>query len=148
MKKVEIHKITELPPQIPTLENEAAAEGFRFVARLVDEWKCGKNRFDAQGECLIAAFLDGCLVGIGGLTRDPFVEGDVGRLRRLYVASASRGQNIGRTLVNRLVEHAAEHFLVVRLFTDTSSGNEFYLRCGFQHVSDQHATHIRFLEDT
>ncbi|RMO90018.1 Acetyltransferase [Pseudomonas syringae pv. philadelphi] len=146
MKNVEIRKVTDLPPRILILEKEAAAEGFRFLSRLVDEWESGKNRFDAKGECLMAAFLNGCLVGIGGLSRDPFAEGEVGRLRRLYVASAFRGQAIGKALVNHLVKHAAEQFRVVRLLTDTSSGAEFYLRCGFQLTNDKHATHIKFLE--
>ncbi|KGS14118.1 GNAT family N-acetyltransferase [Pseudomonas tremae] len=147
MNKVEIRKISCLPQQVLILKEEADAEGFRFLARLVEEWESGTNRFDGKGECLMAAFLDGCLVGIGGLSRDPFIEGEVGRLRRLYVSSASRGQNIGTTLVNHLVEHAAECFSVVRLFTDTSSAAGFYLRCGFQPVNDRHASHVRVLED-
>ncbi|KPC25824.1 GNAT family acetyltransferase [Pseudomonas syringae pv. cilantro] len=146
MKNVEIRKVTDLPPRILILEKEAAAEGFRFLSRLIDEWESGKNRFDAKGECLMAAFLNGCLVGIGGLSRDPFAEGEVGRLRRLYVASAFRGQDIGKALVKHLVKHAAEQFRVVRLFTDTASGARFYLGCGFEPANDEHATHVRFLD--
>ena len=49
---MEIHQVTHLPPQIPALEKEAVAEGFRFITRLTSEWHSGSNRFDAPGECL------------------------------------------------------------------------------------------------
>ncbi|MCF5224784.1 GNAT family N-acetyltransferase [Pseudomonas syringae] len=145
MKQVEVQIITELPCQVLILEQEAVAEGFRFLTRLIEEWRSGKNRFEVKGECLMVVLLDGALAGIGGLSRDPHARGDMGRLRRLYVASASRGQGLGKTLVNRLVQHAAQEFFAVRLFTDTPSGAKFYLRCGFQAVDEVHATHIKLL---
>lgn len=147
MLPVDIQLITTLPPQILVLEKQAVAEGFRFLTRLVDEWKTGTHRFDALGECLMAAYLGDLLVGIGGLTRDPFTQENIGRLRRVYIAREARGLNIGRALVNRLVEHATQHFHIVRLSTDTSDAAAFYLRCGFQPLDDEHATHVMFLGD-
>jgi len=144
---VDIQLITTLPPQIQGLEKQAVAEGFRFLTRLIEEWRTGTNRFDAQGECLMAAYLGDRLVGIGGLTRDPFTQENIGRLRRVYIAREARGQNIGRALVNRLVEHATQHFRIVRLSTDTSDSAAFYIRCGFQALDDDHATHVMFLGD-
>ncbi|RMT68068.1 GNAT family acetyltransferase [Pseudomonas syringae pv. theae] len=44
------------------------------------------------------------------------------------------------------MEHAAQEFFAVRLFTDTPSGAEFYLRCGFQPVDEEHATHMKLLK--
>ncbi|WP_370694813.1 hypothetical protein [Pseudomonas sp. FP597] len=41
-----------------------------------------------------------------------------------------------------LVAHAALHFQKMRLSTDTSGGDVFYLRCGFMRTEDVHATHI------
>jgi hypothetical protein len=41
-----------------------------------------------------------------------------------------------------LVAQAALHFQKVRLYTDTSGGDAFYLRCGFMRIEDVHATHI------
>lgn len=141
MNQTEIQPITHLPPQIADLENAAVAEGFRFLTRLISEWHSGANRFDAPGECLMAAYLNERLVGIGGLSVDPYAEAGVGRLRRVYVVPSSRGQNVGQRLVNALLVHAALHFRSARLNTDTAGGSAFYLRCGFVRVEDGDATH-------
>lgn len=137
-----LQQLTHLPPQMANLEKEAVAEGFRFLTRLISEWNSGTNRFDAPGEALMAAYLNQRLVGIAGLSVDPFTHDRTGRLRRVYVAPASRGQQVGRRLVSALLAHAALHFESVRLYTDTSEGSAFYLRCGFTRTDDAHATHI------
>ena len=142
---MEIHQVTHLPPQTPDLEREALAEGFRFITRPTSEWRSGTNRFDAAGECLMAAYLDHQLVGIGGLSVDLFTQAPTGRLRRIYVTPASRGQQVGRRLVNALLAHAALHFETVRLYTDTAQGSAFYLSCGFPLTDDAQATHIKQL---
>ncbi|SQF99002.1 prophage PSPPH06, GNAT family acetyltransferase [Paucimonas lemoignei] len=139
---MKIHQVTRLPPQITALEKEAVAEGFRFITRLTSEWHSGSNRFDAPGECLMAAYLNRQLVGIGGLSVDPFTLARTGRLRRIYVTPASRGQQVGRRLVNALLAYAALHFETVRLNTDTAQGSAFYLACGFTLTEDAQATHI------
>lgn len=145
MTQVEIHQVTHLPPQIPALEKEAVAEGFRFLTRLIAEWDCGANRFDAPGECLMAAYLNQRLIGVGGLSVDPYGEPHTARLRRVYIATSSRGQHVGQALVKALVAHAALRFQNVRLSTDTSAGDAFYLRCGFTRTADVHATHVMLL---
>ncbi|MEX3772938.1 GNAT family N-acetyltransferase [Pseudomonas sp. MYb118] len=147
MPPMDIQQVTHLPPQISTLEKEAVAEGFKFLTRLTSEWHSGSNRFDAPGECLISAYQDQHLVGIGGLSVDPFTHVRTGRLRRVYVSPASRGQQVGRRLVSALLAHAALHFESVRLYTDTAEGSTFYLRCGFTLTEDAHATHIAQLKN-
>lgn len=145
MKYVEIQQIAHLPPQILTLEKEAIGEGFRFLTRLIAEWHSRANRFDAPGECLMAAYLNQQLIGIGGLSVDPYAENNTARLRRVYVAASSRGKHVGQTLVKALVEHAALRFEILRLSTDTSEGNAFYLHCGFRRSDDVHAAHVMLL---
>lgn len=86
---MEIQRLTQLPPQMAALEKEAVAEGFRFLTRLISEWKSATSRFDAPGECLMAAYLNQRLVGIGSLSVDPFTHDRTRRLRRVYVAPAS-----------------------------------------------------------
>ena len=142
MKRYEIQPITHLPRQILALEKEAVGEGFRFLTRLINEWHSGANRFDAPGECLMAAYLNQQLIGIGGLSVDPYAENNVARLRRVYVAPPSRGQHVGQALVKALVERAALRFQVVRLFTETAEGSAFYERCGFKRTDEAQATHI------
>ncbi|AIC19694.1 acetyltransferase [Pseudomonas chlororaphis] len=142
-----IRQISVLAPEILELEAEAVAEGFRFLTRLVADWKSGANRFDQPGECLLGAFRDGQLIAIGGLSYDPYAGPGIGRLRRVYVARAARGQSVGKALVQRLLAHAAQRFRVVRLSTDTPEGAAFYLRCGFQPIQDDFATHVKSLAD-
>lgn len=140
MTQVEIQQLVRLPPQILALEKAAVAEGFRFLTRLIAEWNSGANRFEARGECLMGAYLDKCLIGIGGLSVDPYAR-NTARLRRVYVVASSRGQYVGQTLVDALVEHATQHFRSVRLFTDTPEGDTFYQHYGFKRSDDEHATH-------
>lgn len=142
MKRSEIQQITHLPAEVLILEKEAVAEGFRFLTRLISEWHSRANRFNAPGECLMAAYSNQQLIGIGGLSVDPYNNSDTARLRRLYVAPAARNQCVGQALVKALVAQAALHFQTLRLSTDTSGGDAFYLRCGFVRVEDDHATHI------
>jgi GNAT superfamily N-acetyltransferase len=139
---MEIQRITHLPLQILDLEKTAVAESFKFLTRLTSEWQSGTNCFDGPGKCLMGAYLNQQLVGIGGLSVDPFTPDRTGRLRRVYVSPVSRGQQVGRRLVGALFAHAALHFESVHLYTETSEGSTFYLRCGFIRTEDANATRI------
>ncbi|AAZ35981.1 GNAT family N-acetyltransferase [Pseudomonas savastanoi pv. phaseolicola] len=145
MQPIEIQQIAHLPSQVLALEEEAVAEGFRFLTRLISEWHSGANRFDAPGECLMAAYSQQQLIGIGGLSVDPYIKTDTARLRRVYVTPTVRRQHVGQALVKALIAQAALRFQCVRLSTDTSEGDAFYLRCGFMQTEDIHATHIMLL---
>lgn len=118
------------------------------MTRLLAEWQSGANRFDKPGECLLGAFEHGRMIGIGGLTVDPYpLASDVGRLRRLYVANSARRRGVGAALIDALLRHASGRFRLVRLSTDTQAGADFYLRCGFLQVDDNSATHARLITD-
>ncbi|MGA3682474.1 GNAT family N-acetyltransferase [Pseudomonas graminis] len=147
MGQIDIQLITHLPPQIRVLEKEAVEEDFRFLTRLITEWDSGINRFNAPGECLIAAYRNQQLIGIGGLSVDPYAEKNMARLRRVYVSASSRRHHVGQTLVKALVAHAAQRFQIVCLFTDTAVGDAFYLKCGFMRTDDEHATHVMCLSN-
>lgn len=148
MGKVDIHLITHLPPQIRVLEKEAVEEDFRFLTRLIAEWNSGANRFNAPGECLMAAYRNKQLIGIGGLSVDPYADKNMARLRRVYVSASSRRHHVGQTLVKALVAHAALRFQNLCLFTDTAVGDAFYLKCGFTRIEDVHATHAMCLSNS
>ena len=69
MTSVRIEPVREqLPSGFDALQAEAAAEGYRHLDRLAADWLSGTTRFDRDGEALLAAYRDGVLVGIGGLT--------------------------------------------------------------------------------
>src|SRR6266481_6272196 len=91
-----------LPLGFDMLRAEALAEGFRQVERLASDWEAGRTRFDRDGEALLAARLNGMLVGIGGLTIEPVVPGAL-RMRRFYVRPAFRRIGVGRQLVTALL---------------------------------------------
>src|SRR5436190_24023588 len=82
-----------------------ATEGYRHLDRLGADWAAGTTRFDREGEALLAAYSDGTLAGIGGLTIDP-ADPDALRLRRFYVARAARRSGIGRALAQVLLKRA------------------------------------------
>lgn len=125
--------------QIEPILAASQREGFRFVARLCDEWASRVNRFELPGEALFGVFVGAELVGIGGLNRQS--EG-TGRLRRFYVLPSYRRQGLGRLLLRHILTHAAEHFRRVELRTDTDSAERFYRACGFARAQDAgDATH-------
>src|SRR3569833_3262017 len=100
---IKIDRIEQFPDApIASLIEQSETEGFHFLVRLRDEWRSGSNRFAETSE----AFF-------GGVTRS----GDrIGRLRRFYVDKDYRRQGLGRTLVARIIDHAASHFKVVQLY--------------------------------
>lgn len=140
--------MSQIDPQIRMLEKEGVEEGFRFLTRLTAEWHSGVNRFNAPGECLMTAFRNQKLPGIGGLSVNFYAGKNMARLRRIYVSASSRGHHVGRTLATTLVEHAALRFQNVCLFTDTADDDAFYLKCGLRRIDHEHATHLMCLSDS
>jgi GNAT superfamily N-acetyltransferase len=135
--------LLDLPEGIETLRAEAAGEGFRFMDKLVAEWRSGMNRFAQSGEVFLGAFQAGDLVAVGGLNRDPYVDrSGIGRLRHLYVRKSARRSGVGTALAQRLLAHAEDVFDSVRLRTDTREAADFYVTLGFRPVQDQTASHV------
>src|SRR5262249_57367513 len=66
------------------LQAEAQAEGYRMLDTLAAEWDSGATRFNHPDEALFAAYVDGALAGIGGLTLEPALAGAL-RMRRFYL---------------------------------------------------------------
>ena len=135
--------LDSLPADISKLLDGERREGHRLVKRLVDDWEDGTNRFDAPGEIALEARLEGDLVAVGGLNRDPYIdEPEVGRLRHVYVSPEARGRGVGRGLVESLIGHAQPTFSRVRLRTVTSEGSRFYVALGFEEIDEPDATHV------
>lgn len=141
---IEIEQILHIDEnEILALKLASLGEGFSFVDRLVQEWKSGKNRFQAQGEAFWGVFSGEELVGICGLNLDPY-ENDpkAGRLRHLYVIPVRRREGAGRALVNVALLHARDRFSHVNLRTENPVAAKFYERLGFQAIAgDANCTH-------
>jgi GNAT superfamily N-acetyltransferase len=144
MEPIVIASILELEPEsINHLAEESLSQGFRFVERLIQDYRQGLNCFDRSGEILLTASVQGAVVGIGGLNRDPyFNDSKIGRLRHLYVKSVWRRHGVGRLLVTQLIREANQHYQLLTLRTDTPDANEFYQKLGFKtDPSWEHTTH-------
>jgi GNAT superfamily N-acetyltransferase len=99
---------------------------------LADEWAPGTNRFDRPGEALFAAWAGVALVGVCGLNADPDAAGTaVGRVRRLYVLRAFRGQGVGASLVQAVIRSAGARFRSLRVRTESAAAGRLYRRLGF-----------------
>jgi hypothetical protein len=88
MKEFEVKQIINLfCVDLTHLVKESKEEGFRFLERLVSDYKNGTNNFNKPGEFLYGMFnKEGVLIAIGGLNIDPYSnEQRIGRLRRFYV---------------------------------------------------------------
>jgi GNAT superfamily N-acetyltransferase len=141
-------RVLDLPEgQMQRLVVASEAEGFRFVRRVVNEWAAGTNRFTGPGEALLASSLEGGIVAICGLMRDPYQrEATVGRLRNLYVLPEFRGRGLGSALTRQVVELAASSFRILRLRAGTPLAAALYERLGFTQTTEfEDCTHVMSL---
>ena len=126
------------PDQLDPLAEEARSQGYRMLDRLQQEWREGTNRFDREGECVLIVVWEDRIVGVCGLNRDPYCSlKDIGRVRRLYVASGVRRRGVGRLLVEAIQQRCPGVFQQLRLRTDSSAASDFYQALGFRPVKDE-----------
>src|SRR5438132_9213855 len=62
--------VDKLPADFETTRAEARAERYAFLERLANDWASGAMLFDRPGEALLAAYSEGVLATIGGITVD------------------------------------------------------------------------------
>lgn len=145
---IEVRQVTDMVLGIDVLRTEASLQGFRFMDRLVEDWRAGTNRFDAPGELLAGAFRLGQLVGVGGINIDRYVDNAaVGRIRHVYVALNARRRGVASAVVRHLLAAANGRLDCVRLRTDTADGAAFYEALGFSSCTSPSATHAIVLRD-
>jgi GNAT superfamily N-acetyltransferase len=139
---VNVHQSLETR-SIDRLVKESLCQGFLFVERLTQEYDSGFNCFDLTGEILLTVSVQGSVIGIGGLNRDPYFNDlQVGRLRHLYVGSSWRRQGVGRLIVTQIIYEATKNFKLLTLRTNTLVADRFYQKLGFKtHPSWEHTTH-------
>lgn len=127
----------ELPEGFAALRAGAEAQGYRHLERLAADWGDGLQRFERPGEALLAAYVGGGLVGIGGLTWDPVEDGAM-RLRRFFVAARRRREGIGKALATALLRAADP----LPVNVNAASGSEaFWEALGFVRDARDGHTH-------
>jgi GNAT superfamily N-acetyltransferase len=120
------------PDRFSLLLAESEASGYRFLRRVADEWESGANRFARDGEALLAAEIDGRLIGVCGLSIDPYLGDDhIGRVRNVYVLAGYRGHGIGRRLVEAAISEAKGRFDRLRLRAEEPGPARLYESLGF-----------------
>lgn len=141
-----VEKVNDLRElNIEELVQESEQEGYRFVARLVNEFEAGTNTFNKPGEVLFCVTNEeGSVVAIGGINQSPFSEeADVGRLRRFYVLEEVRREGVGTLLLRSIIDHAKHYFKEITVRTDSAKADAFYRACGFSFDdSASETTHI------
>jgi GNAT superfamily N-acetyltransferase len=133
-EKYRVEKMINLiDDDLNTLMQESKEEGFRFVERLMNDYKNGTNNFMKPGEALYGIFNNkNMLVAVGGINIDPFSsEDNIGRLRRFYVNKENRREGIGSLLLKKIINDARNNFKVLVLKTDTEQADKFYTSFGF-----------------
>lgn len=103
---VQIVRLSEaLPDDLPALQDEAAAEGYRFVESLLQEWETGCYAGADERNALFAAYRDGVLAATGAVTPDPYDPApDLLRIRHVYVRPGCRREGVGRSLAGALIQ--------------------------------------------
>jgi GNAT superfamily N-acetyltransferase len=143
-----VRRVAALPQGFEELAADAVADGQRLLEVLREDWDSGTLRFDAPGEGLFAAHAAGALVGIAGLTRDPYLESEAaGRVRRLYVRRATRRHGAGRALVGAIAAAAREAGWARLRVRAPAAAFAFYEGCGFlRAVGERAASHVMPLD--
>jgi len=102
-------------------------------------------RFSAQGEALFVAMIGESLVGLCGLTRDPYTKAEgLGRVRRIYVRRKTRYAGAGRALLDAVAEQAREMGYARLRARAPVSAFAFYERSQFLRVvGEPCVTHVR-----
>ena len=132
MDRIDIVRATKIEI-IDHLVAESLSQEFKFVDRLVKDYRCGRNRFDKCGERLLVASIENKAIAVCGLNQDPYSNNSaIGRLRHLYVESSCRRSGVGSLLVSRIISEANKHYKILTLRTDTLEADKFYRTLGFK----------------
>jgi len=135
----------DLPPCFEELAADATGDDVRILDVLREDWAAGTMRFSAQGEALFVAMIGEALVGLCGLTRDPYAKAEgLGRVRRIYVRRKTRCVGAGRALLDAVAEQAREMGYARLRARAPVSAFAFYERSGFLRVvGESCVTHVR-----
>jgi GNAT superfamily N-acetyltransferase len=139
---IQIVRVTDdLPEGFGPLQKMASDEGVRNMALLADQWAGSEERFAEPG-ALLAAFIDGDLAGVGGVTVQGGLPEPAMRMRRLYVAPAFRRAGVGQALAGAMIQQGlqAANLLTANARASTAAA-PFWEAMGFEPVSADGFTH-------
>ncbi|MGX1790685.1 N-acetyltransferase family protein [Bosea sp. NPDC055332] len=131
---LQIVRVSEaLPDDLPALQNEAAAEGYRFVEGVLEEWDAGRYAVEDERNTLLAVYRDGILAAIGALTPDPYdPASDLLRVRHVYVRLGNRREGVGRFLAGALIQQGLALAPRLSLNAADAGASAFWEAMGFR----------------
>ena len=140
---IRVLRLPGSPEGFEELAADALADGHKVLEVLRADWDSGALRFERPGEALFAAYAGSALLGVCGLTPDPYPKGEqAGRVRRIYVRRAARRHGAGRALLRAIAAEAQGHGWVRLRLRAPPAAFAFYEACGFlRAVGEPAATH-------
>ncbi len=135
-KRVAVERVIKYPIEgLDELVHFSVREGFTFLSRLQKDWMDGSNQFMGYGEGYYSCRYGELLIGLGGISKDPYVgRGQQGRIRRFYVHPNYRRKGVGRLLMETILASHRNYFQRINLYTDNGSAAIFYQSMGFDRV--------------
>lgn len=131
-----IHQVDLTKNDICLLLEESIGDGHNHIRRLFNEYQNGVNRFEDTGEALYAASINGEIIAVCGLNKDPYSNStEIGRVRRLYLLKKHRRNGIAKMLMQAIIDQARKKFKILVLFTDNQVADNFYKSIGFKACS-------------
>jgi GNAT superfamily N-acetyltransferase len=131
-----VRLVDALPDDFAVLREEAAAEGYRFLDGLRDEWAAGDFALGDDRRVAFAAFAAGGLAGIGAVTPDPYDSApDLMRIRHVYVRPSQRRSGAGRILAAALVQQVLALAPRLSLNAADARASGFWEAMGFRPVA-------------
>lgn len=139
---VTILRVVEvLPHGFDVIYAEAATEGVRNMAMLAAEFGSAEAPFDDPG-ALFAAFADGQLAGVGGVTVQAGLSEPAMRMRRLYVRPAFRRAGVASVLAGAMMQRGFQTApLLVLNAAASDAAPPFWEAMGFTRVDRDGITH-------
>lgn len=122
-----------LPDDLPALRDEAAAEGYRFVEGILEEWDAGRYAGEDERNTLLAVYREGVLAAIGAVTPDPYDPApDLLRIRHVYVRPGCRREGVGRVLAGALIQQGLALAPRLSLNAADAGASTFWEAMGFR----------------
>lgn len=139
---VTILRVVEaLPHGFDVMSAEATAEGVRNMALLGAEFGSAAAPYIDPG-ALFAAFADGELAGVGGVTVQAGLAEPAMRMRRLYVRPAFRRAGVARALAGAMMQQGFQTApLLVLNAAASDAAPPFWEAMGFEPVDWAGITH-------
>lgn len=131
---LQIVRLSEaLPDDLPALQAEAAAEGYRFVEGILEEWDAGRYAGEDERNTLLAVYREGELAAIGAVTPDPYDPApDLLRIRHVYVRPGNRREGVGRVLASALIQQGLALAPRLSLNAADAGASAFWEAMGFR----------------